>query len=676
MNSNTSITAVKGVGDAVREKFSKLGIETVGDLVSHVPRRFEDYSKITKVSYIKPGPVTIKVTIGSINARYSRKGLHMTEALASDETGSVKLLWFNQPYRAKSLKPNEEYFVSGEFASNYKYFAITNPACELVSNFPINTARLVPVYGLTKGLGVSQVRKVVKNALDNYKPVETLPDWLVESEDLMPKSNALVEMHFPQSIETLELAKRRLGFEEVFELTLASELNKESYKNQHSQQIPFSQELIKKFVASLPFKLTDAQRTVAWQIFQDMESGTPMNRLVEGDVGSGKTVVGVLASIGAINAGFQTAFMAPTELLANQHAQSMHKLLESIGFHEDIVLLTASMSTEQKKTALRAISDGSARLVVGTHALFQDVVSFKKLGLVIVDEQHRFGVEQRKRLQSKADKLPHMLSLTATPIPRSLALTLYGEMDVSVMAEMPVGRKPVETEIFIPENREKVYREVAKEISEGRQAFVVCPQIEETEISRLSVKKIYNQLQKTWLKQYKIGLLHGQMKAQEKELIMKSFVAGELDVLVATTVIEVGVDVPNASVMVIEGADRFGLAQIHQLRGRVGRGGEKSYCYLVLEENKEPSVRLKMLKSENNGFKLAEYDLELRGPGAIYGTMQHGALDLRVAKLTDKNLITSAKLAAKQFIKKDEKLLKYPELKARVDVLRKITNLN
>lgn len=676
MKAEDSVTYIKGVGDAVAAKFKRLRIETVQDLVDYVPRRYDDFSHVLRVSQIRPGPVTLQVKIGSVVSRYSRKGLHMTEALASDDTGSVKLVWFNQPYRAQSIKHNELYFVSGDFAQNYRYFAITNPVCELVSSFPVNTARLVPQYGLTKGLGGSQIRKVIKTALLSYTPNETLPDWLLDQEDLMPKASALMEMHFPVSVEALNLAKRRLGFEEIFELTLAGELNKQAYRKEHSYEIPFQEALTKKFVSSLPFALTNDQRKVAWAIFQDMSSGTPMNRLIEGDVGSGKTVVAVLAALGAMQAGFQVAFMAPTELLANQHAKSLHELLQSVSYHEKLTLLTGSMSAKQKDVAYSAVANGDAQLIIGTHALFQDKVNFHKLGLIIVDEQHRFGVEQRKKLQAKASKMPHVLSMTATPIPRSLALTLYGEMDVSIIAEMPPGRLPVKTEIHIPENREKMYKDVSLEIEKGRQVFVVCPQIEEDEAGRLSVKKIHNQLSKKWLKNYRVGLLHGKLKSDEKESIMNEFVAHNLDVIVATTVIEVGVNVPNASVMVIEGADKFGLAQLHQLRGRVGRGADSSVCYLVLAENSEPSPRLKMLERENNGFVLAEYDLELRGPGAIYGTMQHGELDLRVAKLSDVKLIASAREAAKRFITKGESLLEYSQLKARVDRLRTITNLN
>jgi ATP-dependent DNA helicase RecG len=670
------VTSLKGVGDAVAAKLKKLRIETVEDLIDYVPFRFDDFSKITTVNRIKPGPVTLKVTLGTPKGRYSRKGLHMTECLASDSTGSVKLVWFNQPYRANSIKTGQEYFVSGEFASNYKYFAITNPACELVSSFPVNTARLVPIYRLTKGLGATQVRKAVKSALEIYNPSETLPRWLIEQEDLMPRADALREMHFPVSVDTLNSAKRRLGFEEVFELTLASELNRESYRREHGLHISFSEELIKKFVGTLDFALTDDQRVVAWQIFQDMASGQPMNRLVEGDVGSGKTVVAVLAAINAMNAGCQVAFLAPTEILANQHAESIHKLLMSVNRETHLLLLTGSMSKNKKDIARQAISDGSAKLVVGTHAIFQDTVTFKKLGLVIVDEQHRFGVEQRKKLLSKGDEHPHVLSMTATPIPRSLALTLYGEMNVSVIKQMPPGRKPVYTQIYNTEARKIVYEKASKELSDGRQAFVVCPQIEEDEAGRLSVKKIFAELEKKWRGTHRVGLLHGRMNADEKDAVMLQFNAKEIDVLVSTTVVEVGVNVPNATVMIIEGADKFGLAQLHQLRGRVGRGGDKSYCYLILSSNDEPTQRLQLLASETNGFKLAEYDLELRGPGAIYGNMQSGALDLRVAKLTDIELIQSARTAAKQFIKKEDNLLKYPQLHTRVTHLRKITNLN
>lgn len=670
------VTSIKGVGEALAEKLARLRIKTVGDLIAHVPFRYEDFSHVSKISQIHPGPVTLKVTISGVHGRYSKRGLHMTEAIASDETGSVKLVWFNQPYRAKTLKTESEYYVSGEFAKSYKYIAITNPACELVSNFPVNTARLVPVYRLTKGLGVAQIRRTVKQALDKYPTAETLPEWLIQSRDLMPKADALQHMHFPKDKEYLRQAKKRLGFEEVFELSLASELNKREHARRHSLKIPFNEETVKKFVGKLPFNLTDDQRRSAWDIMQDMQSGQPMNRLLEGDVGSGKTVVAALASLSAITQGFQVAFMAPTALLASQHADSLKKLLSALDLNDSVVLLSRGQTASERKAAEKAIAKGSYKLIVGTHALFQETVNFDNLALVIVDEQHRFGVEQRKALQGKAREMPHVLHMTATPIPRSLALTLYADLEVSLLKTLPPGRIPIETSAYNSEARTQVYAKLSEQVQNGRQAYVVCPQIEEGEGSRLAAKTVYNQLKKTWLKNLSIGLLHGKMKPEEKDEIMASFAHGELQVLVATTVIEVGVDVGNATVMVVEGADMFGLAQLHQLRGRVGRGSYESFCYLVQSDNEPTPQRLRFLAQESNGFKLAEYDLEQRGPGAIYGTMQHGALDLRVAKLTDIELIRAARVSAREFIERGEKLLHYSELRDRVDKLRTITNLN
>lgn len=669
----TPLTQLKGVGDALAAKFKKLGVTTVEELVEYVPFRFDDYSQVIRVSQIRPGPVTIKVTFSAVKSRYSKRGLHLTEATASDESGSVKVVWFNQPYRAKALKPDEEYFVSGEFAQNYKFMAIANPACELVSQFPVNTARLVPVYRLTKGLGATQVRKTMKSALQSRDIPETLPAWLIEDEHLMSRADALYQVHFPDSIENLSHAKHRLGFEEVFQLSLASELNKQAFAREHSQQIPFNEAVVKEFVANLPFKLTADQRKVAWQIYQDMQQGAPMNRLVEGDVGSGKTVVAAMAAIGAISAGFQVAFMAPTELLANQHFSSLKQLL---GDDTSVELLSGSVSVKERKEVLSKLKSGATKLVVGTHALFQDAVEMQRLGLVIVDEQHRFGVEQRKKLQSKADMMPHTLHLTATPTPRSLALTLYGEMDVSIIHSLPEGRKPIDTHVEKPENRQKIYHAVAESVKQGRQAFVVCPQITTEEASRLSVEHVHAELQKKWLKDCRLGLLHGRLPSEEKEVIMQSFVNGDIDVLVSTTVIEVGVDVPNATMMIIEAADSFGLAQLHQLRGRVGRGEHASTCILVTTDNDTSSQRLRYLETERDGFKLAEYDMELRGPGAIYGTMQHGALDLRIAKITDTKLIASARNAAQAFVSREENLLQYSQLAARVAELRTVTNLN
>jgi ATP-dependent DNA helicase RecG len=484
-------------------------------------------------------------------------------------------------------------------------------------------------------------------------------------------------MHFPSSASELAAARRRLGFEEVVELSLASMLNKQESMRESALAIPFDLKLARNFVAGLPFALTDDQRRVVWQAYQDMEHRYPMNRLVEGDVGSGKTVVAAMVALMAMRQGYQVAFMAPTELLARQHAETLTKLMESVGESSGVLLLVGGMSSAQKSTAHNAIAEGRAKLLVGTHALFQEKVDMHRLGLIIVDEQHRFGVEQRKSLMAKAGHMPHVLSLTATPIPRSLALTLYGELDISVLKTKPAGRQPIQTKVVSATGRKALYEKVLGELGNGRQAFVVCPLISESDVlSAASAEKVYEELGRTYLQGCRIGLLHGKLKPQDKDAIMQQFVAAELDVLVATTVIEVGVDVPNASVMVIESAERFGLAQLHQLRGRVGRGGHEAHCYLVLSDDKAPSKRLRAIETSQDGFRLAELDLELRGPGAIYGAMQHGALDLRVVQLSDTKLIAEARSAAQAFMNRGDDLLQYPELASRVQRLRAVTNLN
>ncbi|MCA1807580.1 MAG: ATP-dependent DNA helicase RecG, partial [Actinobacteria bacterium] len=429
-------------------------------------------------------------------------------------------------------------------------------------------------------------------------------------------------------------------------------------------------------VQNLPFKLTEDQRKAAWQIYQDMQKTQPMNRLLEGDVGSGKTVVAAMATAMAIKHGFQVAFMAPTEILARQHEVTMRSLLAPLGMDKQIGLLTGSLSASIKKQRHQKIADNKLHCIIGTHALISNAVTMHNLGLVIVDEQHRFGVQQRHKLQKTVGYMPHILHMTATPIPRSLALTLYGELDISVLAEKPAGRKPVQTTIHSPNSRAQLYDEVEKKLGDGRQLFVVCPLIEDSEVLKAqSVTEVYKRLKQKDLKSWRIGLLHGKLSHEQKTAVMQDFLEHKLDVLVSTTVIEVGVDVPNATMMIIESADRFGLAQIHQLRGRVGRSEQQSYCYLVLSDSKRPSRRIRAVSEMNDGFRLAELDLELRGPGAIYGTYQHGALDLRIASLADTKLIAAARNAAQEFIDSEQDLLQYKYLYSRVQSLRSVTNL-
>jgi len=679
MQWENSVTEIKGVGEEVAKKLVQFGIHTIGDLCEFFPRRYTDFSEVTPIQHIKPGLVSIEAVITQIKGRYVRRGMHITEAIASDASGSTRLIWFNQPYRERGVKHGQKYYISGQYELSYRRFAIMNPSMELVSDFPVNTARIVPTYRETKGLQSTRIRKYLGELIPYIRNLpETLPAWVCKQEKLMPRNQAIEMMHFPTDTKTLEAAKKRLAFEEVFGLSLASLLNKYELLQDHSLAIPFNQALARQFVGHLPFALTNAQRKVVWQLYQDMQQTHPMNRLVEGDVGSGKTVVATMAAVMAIAEGFQVALMAPTELLARQHADTIYKLLEPLNLHTSVALLVGGMNANQKEAAYAHIAEGKARFIVGTHAIIQEKVDMHTLGLVIIDEQHRFGVEQRKKLMAKAGHMPHLLSLTATPIPRSLALTLYGELDVSIIDSKPPGRKPIVTEICSPNSRAQLNAKIEDVLRTGRQMFVVCPLISESALAKStsSVEKVYEQLAKRDFKTWRVGLLHGKMKATEKQEIMQQFSTHQLDILVSTTVIEVGVDVPNASIMLIEAADRFGLAQIHQLRGRVGRGGHDGYCYLMMSDSSAPPQRLKALERSNDGFKLAELDLELRGPGAIYGTMQHGQLDLRVATLTDVKLIASARQAAQAYIEKGEDLLQYPALYEHVRRLRAVTNLN
>jgi len=677
-NFEEGLTYLKGVGPEAAKKFAKLNLKTIADLIDYFPRKYDDYSALTPVADLKPGDVTIRAQITHAVGRYVRRGMHITEATATDDTGSVKLVWFNQRYREQSLKREQDYYISGNFAFARQRLAISNPNMELVSDFPVNTARIIPVYRETKGLTSRQVRAALAQVVPAIRQVsETLPEWMVDDYDLMSKADAVEAVHFPESAEHLALARRRLGFEEVFELILASLLTKAEIQTEKSPIVAFDESIAKEFVKHLPFTLTAAQRKVIWQIYQDMEKGQPMNRLVEGDVGSGKTLVAVMAALMVMHHGHQIAFMAPTELLARQHAENLYKTLEPVGMGHYVGLLVGGMKNDQKERARMNIAKGNVRLVVGTHALIQDSVDMHSLELIVIDEQHRFGVEQRKTLMAKAGHMPHVLSMTATPIPRSLALTLYGELDISILDTKPAGRQPIITKICSPNSREQLNDDIKLELDAGRQMFVVCPLITDTAaIEANSAEKIYEQFSKKDFEGYRTGLLHGKMKADDKNEVMQRFVAHELDILVSTTVIEVGVDVPNATIMLIEGAERFGLAQAHQLRGRVGRGGHQGYCYLMMSDSKAPSKRLRALEQSDDGFKLAELDLELRGPGAIYGQAQHGELDLRIAKLSDSKLLAEARQAAETFMSNGENLLQYTSLHKRVSRLQAVNKLN
>jgi len=676
MNLATSLQKIKGVGKVTGDQLAAAGLLTVNDLIEFLPRTHEDFSEVVAIADIHPGKMTIKARCEKITTRPVRRGLRITTATLVDDTGKLNAVWFNQPYRATQLAGNDQFYFSGEFEFNYNKYQLTNPSAEKVSDMPVQTDRLLPIYRSIKGLKSQLVRKV----LAELRPLmtmlpETLPPEVVKAEKLVSRSEAVLGMHFPTTSADIEKARERLAFEELFELLLASQLNKQANAKLTGWHIPFEQPVVAGFVKQLPFALTDAQRRAAWEIIQDFEQAVPMNRLLQGDVGSGKTVVAGLAARQAASHGFQTAIMAPTEILASQHAETLASLLEP--FSLKVGLLTGNVKGIARKTLYDQIADGGVDIIVGTHALIQETVHFHKLGFVVIDEQHRFGVKQRQELLKKSEHMPHMLAMTATPIPRSLALTVYGELDVSILNELPQGRKPIKTKLWSPNSRAQLYELMEAELAAGRQGYVICSLIDDNPDNDVkSVETEYKLLRHGPFKHRRIGLLHGKLKPAEKDAIMSEFARGDIDILVSTTVVEVGVDVPNATVMLIENADRFGLSQLHQLRGRVGRSSHQSYCYLMMSDSSKPTQRLREIEKSNDGFYLAEVDLRLRGPGEIYGRAQHGALNLQVATLADTKLIARAQKQAKRFVETGQNLVQYKQLAAQVEQYQRLTTLN
>ena len=667
---------IKGVGEKTALLFASAGIRTVYDLINFLPRTYEDYSHTTRIADLEPGNVVLAGTIQAVTSRRVRRGLSVTEAVLADESGKVPIVWFNQSYRAKQLQEHKKWLVAGEFAFSGRRYQLLNPSVQAYGGAVGAGQEIVPIYRQVAGLKTAQIRAFVAEVRPLIVMLpETLPEALVRHEKLMSHADAMTTLHFPDTQPNIERARERIAYEELLALLYAAELNKRDNAALDSWRIPFSIDDARAFTAALPFTLTDAQRKAAWEIVQNFEAGQPMNRLLQGDVGSGKTVVAGMAAYMASRAGYQSAIMAPTELLARQHAETLQKVLEPLG--ATVGLLIGSMSAKAKRVLKEQIASGSVAVVVGTHALIQDTVRFHRLGFVVIDEQHRFGVAQRQALLAKSDKMPHLLAMTATPIPRSLQLTVYGELDISLLSERPKGRKPIITSIHSPNSRPQLYEVVDQQIAAGRQVYVVCPLIAENDETGLkSVEAEAKLLKNSVFKHRRIGLLHGKLTADEKQAVMQAFSDGALDILVSTTVVEVGVDVPNATVIIIEGAERFGLAQLHQLRGRVGRSDLQSYCYLVPSTSAKPSQRLRELERSNDGFYLAEKDLELRGPGEIYGTMQHGALNLRVATLADTRLMRRIQDAIAWARENNIDLLQCEALRRQVEAYRRLTTLN
>lgn len=682
MNLNTSLLDVKGVGPRTGQILAAAGLRTVADMINFLPRTYEDYENAESIADIRPGKVVIRARAEKISNRYARRNMVITTATLVDNHGDkVQATWFNQPYRKTQLESGGEFYFSGEFALKYGRYQVVAPSCQAVRGLPVSTDRIVPVYSMRSGLKPTLTRKVMMQ----LKPLmtmmhETLPADIVAEAQLMERGEAVKQMHFPSDRSTLTEAKRRLAFEELFSLILAARMNRNSNQKLRGFNIAFDQEKIKRFVDQLPFQLTPVQRRSAWEILQDFAGPAPMNRLLQGDVGSGKTVVAALAAYQAAIDGYQTAIMVPTEVLATQHAATLDNLLAPMGV--TVALLTGSVKGKARTELLEKLRQGQIQVLVGTHALFQPIVEFHRLGFVVIDEQHRFGVKQRQQLLDKTDEqhLPHLLSMTATPIPRSLQLTVFGDLDVSTLDQLPKGRQEIQTKIILPNNRTPVVDRVNAELAMGRQVYYITKLIEESAQSeKTSAEELYKKVVATY-PGYRVGILHGRMPAESKEKVMREFENHELDILVATTVVEVGVDVPNATVIVIENADQFGLAQLHQLRGRVGRGQHQSYCYLIQTDSKPPTKRLREIERSNDGFHLAEVDLEMRGAGEIYGTAQHGDLNLKIANLADTRMIHLASVEADKVMHRinddPDYLADFPELSSIINKYQKLTTLN
>ena len=655
-----SISALKGIGEKKAVLFHRLDIFTIGDLLTHFPRAYEDRTVCRSIGEA-PGDAPCCVSAVVITpARHTKlkHGLELSKLTVADDSGRLTITFFNQRYAADSLLLGREYVFYGTIEGVGSRKHITNPLFEASEAPPFFTRRIVPVYPLTAGLTNRAFSRFVAQALaltDGRIP-EPVPDALRSRYHLAHKSFALQAIHFPASAEALELARRRLIWEEFFLFALALARSKQRHTD--TAGFPIAPVSLEPFLQALPFSLTSAQRRVIHEIAEDCASGPPMRRLVQGDVGSGKTMVAAAAVYLAAKNEMQTAFMAPTELLARQHFHTISPLLEACGI--SVGLLTGSMRPKEKHAVLQALESGEISLLIGTHALLSERVAFSRLGLVITDEQHRFGVQQRASLAEKGQS-PHVLVLSATPIPRTLALILYSDLDLSIVDELPPGRQPVKT-FFVGENkRAKLYEFVRKTVSEGRQAYFVCPTITEKEESaseRKAVKQYTELLQRDIFPDLRIGCIHGQMAAGEKEQVMQSFSEGGLDLLIATTVIEVGVDVPNAALMIVEDAERFGLSQLHQLRGRVGRGAHQSYCFLLSSHpSEETRARLRALCKSNDGFQIAEADLKLRGPGDFFGVRQHGMPKLKIGSLPlDLPLLQEAQSAAAELLARDPHL--------------------
>lgn len=711
----TKVEEVPKIGATYAKKLKKFGIKNVQDLLFYFPARYDDYSEIISIRDAKQRlgeTVCVQGRITELESSHTwKKFMSITQATIQDDTGEIKIIWYNQPYLAKSLKEDDFICVAGKISISKEGVYFNSPTHERINNVGENeelthTGRIVPVYSETRGVTSRWLRYVIKPMLYMFSEQiqETLPKDIIKKYKFLPIQEAVWQLHFPESFEHADAAKARFSFEELFLIQLNVLKEKIKLMKKMASACPMDADLMKKFTDSLPFQLTDSQKKCAFAILKDLEKSVPMSRLLEGDVGSGKTVVATMAALSVVKNGHQVAFMAPTEILAKQHFKTITELLKTFDVRVGMITgkdaricFDGEVSEVSRKSFLGDLENGQLDIAIGTHALIQKSVVFKDLALAIVDEQHRFGVEQRAALTHNKKLVPHLLSMTATPIPRTLTLTIYGDLDLSLIDEMPKNRKKIKTIIVEPAQRKQAYDFIKKEVADGKGVFVIFPKIDSTatklkeaiekhgpingsfvpqnylSLSQLAVNEVkalkeeYEKLSKDVFPDLRITMLHGKMKAPEKERIMLDFKKGEIDILLSTSVVEVGVDVPRATIMMIEGAERFGLSQLHQFRGRVGRSDMQSYCFLFTTDPSQLNRRrLKALVESDNGFKLAEKDLEIRGPGSLYGTQQWGLPDIAMQGLSNVFLVEKTRAAAKEILEKDPELKEYPELKERL----------
>lgn len=673
------VTTIKGISVKMAEKFAKLGVRTIRDLLYFFPHRHLDYTKLKHIDQLKEGEEQTIVANVWQAQEVRLGGRRGTEAIVGDASGNIRVVWFNQPYLAKKLLTNSQIVISGKVSLFKGQHVFNSPEWEPVENQDfVHTGRLVPVYSLTQGLRPRQMRTLMKDVVDRFTPqiVDFLPQQIRNRVGLLELSQAISQAHYPEDEAGKDKARTRLAFDELFLLQLGVMKKKRSWQDERPGcAFTDGNKVLDTFLGALPFAMTPAQEKALGEILTDLKQPRPMSRLLQGDVGSGKTVVATAALLLAAANGYQAAFMAPTEILAEQHFATICQMLSKLGQQATdenlcsyagllsrelrVALLTGDMKTVTKQSLQKQIKHGEVDIVIGTHALIQKGVDYPKLGMVVVDEQHRFGVEQRSALRQKGFN-PHMLVMTATPIPRTLALTLYGDLDLSVIDQLPPGRQTIKTKWLQPRQRESAYVFIRRQVAEGRQAFIICPLIEESEaVAAQAAVAEYEHLSREVFPDLRLGLLHGRMSGADKDEVMNHFRYGELDILVSTPVIEVGIDVPNATVMMVESADRFGLSQLHQFRGRVGRGKDQSYCMLLAENPNEVGVeRLDIIENVYDGFKLAEEDLRMRGPGEFFGTRQSGLPDLRMARLSDVALLEAARSEAMKLFQADPQMEK------------------